>query len=97
MLEHAMVFFNGSFDMFQLAKVYTTFRLANQDWIPQEHINEIALLEPAGRDGPCIKPASALDLMLFARKGPFQSLMARDDVAHPAGADRSGLCPGRGA
>ena len=54
--------------------------MANPDWIPQEHINEIALLEPRVQDGPCVKPASALDLMLYSRKGPFQSLMARDDI-----------------
>ena len=38
------------------------------------------MLEPEGRDGPCIKPAGALDLMCHSRKGHLQSLMARDDV-----------------
>ena len=54
-----IVGFNLAFDMFQLAKVYTIFRLADPDWIPCEHINKLFLLEPQGRDGPCIKPASA--------------------------------------
>jgi hypothetical protein len=78
--KHAVVGFSLSFDWFHVCKTYTTFRLCNPDWIPQEHINEIAMLEPQGQDGPCIKPASALDLLLHSRKGPMQSLMAREDV-----------------
>jgi hypothetical protein len=79
-LIHTIVGFNLSFDHFMLVKCYTIFRLCPRDWIPEEHINEIALLEPQAQDGPCIKPASALDLMLYCRKGPLQGLMARDDV-----------------
>jgi hypothetical protein len=78
--EHTVVGFNIAFDWFHIAKTYTVFRLANPDWIPAEHINEIALLEPKGQDGPCVKPARALDLMLHSRKGPYQSLMAREDI-----------------
>ena len=80
MLEHQMVFFNACFDFFQIVKTYTTFRLCPGHWIPLEHINEIAALEPKAQDGPCLKPSSCLDLMLHARKGPYQSLMARDDI-----------------
>jgi DNA polymerase I-like protein with 3'-5' exonuclease and polymerase domains len=79
-LPHTVVGFNLAFDWFQIVKVYTTFRLCPGDWIPAEHIDEIAMLEPAAQDGPCLKPASALDLMLHSRKGPYQSLMARDDI-----------------
>jgi hypothetical protein len=79
-LLHTMVFFNASFDMFHLCKCYTTFRLCPRDWIPEDHIDEIALKEPEAQDGPCLKPKGILDLMLFARKGPMQSLMARDDI-----------------
>ena len=75
-----VVGFNLSFDWFQLVKCYTTFRLCPSDWIPIEHVNEIALKEPEAQDGPCLKPFSALDLMLHARKGPLQSLMARNDI-----------------
>jgi hypothetical protein len=78
--EHTVVGFNLAFDWYHLAKTYTVFRLADPDWIPAEHINEIALLEPQGQDGPCVKPACALDLMLHSRKGPYQSLMAREDI-----------------
>jgi hypothetical protein len=79
-LTHTMVFFNASFDMFHLCKCYTLFRLFPRDWIPEEHIDEIAMREPEARDGPCLKPAGVLDLMLHSRRGPFQSLMAREDV-----------------
>ena len=41
-LTHTMVFFNAAFDQFHLCKVYTTFRLCPRDWIPAEHIDEIA-------------------------------------------------------
>ena len=78
--QHTVVGFNLSFDWFHLCKTYTIFRLCDPDWIPEEHIDEIALLEPQAQDGPCVKPAAALDLMLHSRKGPMQSLMAREDV-----------------
>ena len=78
--QHTVVGFNLSFDWFHICKVYTIFRLCDPDWIPEEHIDEIAMLEPQGQDGPCVKPAAALDLMLHSRKGPYQSLMAREDV-----------------
>jgi hypothetical protein len=78
--QHTVVGFNLSFDWFHVVKVYTIFRLCDPDWIPEEHIDEIAMLEPQGQDGPCVKPAAVLDLMLHSRKGPYQSLMAREDV-----------------
>ncbi len=78
--ENTVVGFNLAFDWFHIVKVYTTFRLADPDWIPEEHIDEIALLEPQAQGGPCVKPANALDLLLHSRKGPYQSLMAREDI-----------------
>lgn len=77
---HTVVGFNLAFDWFQIVKVYTVFRLCDPDWTAEEHIDEIAMLEPKGQDGPCVKPVAALDLMLHSRKGPYQSLMAREDV-----------------
>ncbi len=79
-LGYCIVGFNLSFDWFQIAKLYTIWLLLPREWIPREHINEIAMLEPEGRDGPCVKPAGSLDLMLHSRKGEHQSLMARDNV-----------------
>jgi hypothetical protein len=80
LMTMTIVGFNLSFDMFQLVKVYTIFRLCPRDWIPEEHIDEIALKEIEAQSGPALKPASALDLLLHSRKGPYQSLMARGDI-----------------
>jgi hypothetical protein len=77
---HTVVGFNLVFDWFHVAKIYTIWSLLPRDWIPEEHIAEIAELEAKGQDGPCIKPANALDLLLHSRKGPYQSLMARSDI-----------------
>lgn len=78
--EHIVVGFNLAFDVFHMAKIYTIWSLLPLDWIPEEHIEEIAQMESKGIDGPCIKPAGALDLFLHSRKGQFQSLMAREDI-----------------
>lgn len=78
--RHTVIGFNLVFDHFHVAKIFTVWSLLPRDWIPEEHIGEIALLEPLGQDGPCLKPANALDLLLYSRKGPFQSLMAREDI-----------------
>lgn len=78
--QNEIVGFNLSFDWFMLAKIYTIFRLFSRDWIPEQHILEIALREEEGMDGPCLKPKAACDLLLFSRKGPYQSLMKRDDI-----------------
>jgi hypothetical protein len=77
---HIVVGFNLSFDWFHVAKLYTIWSLLPRDWIPVDHIGEIAALEQKGQDGPCIKPANCVDLLLHSRKGPYQSLMARSDV-----------------
>ena len=47
--KHTVVGFNLAFDWFHVVKTYTTFRFGNPDWIPDEHIEEIALLEPKGK------------------------------------------------
>lgn len=75
-----VVGFNLAFDWFHLCKLYTIWSLLDPTWIPEEHIEEIALLEPMGMDGPCLKPVSACDLLLWSRKNEFQSLMARNDI-----------------
>jgi len=77
--------FNLAFDWFHLCQWYTTAQLVCArydcgDDDPQDWLLEYALAEPAARDGVCLKPHGALDLMLHARKGPFQSLMDRKDI-----------------
>lgn len=78
--DTCFVGFNNNFDWFQLCKLYTIWRLLPPDLLPANDIPLVAEMEPLGRDGPCVKPASTLDLMLHSRKGPYQSLMARSDV-----------------
>ena len=73
--------FNLSFDHFHVSKIYTIWRLLPPDWIPEQHIEEIAVkYEKVGQDGPCIKPKRACDLMLWSRKGKFQTVMSRNDI-----------------
>jgi hypothetical protein len=72
--------FNISFDHFHLCQTYTTLSLLDRDWIPEDHIQEYIQAEKQGRDGLCLKPLHAFDLMLHARKGPYQSTMERDDI-----------------
>lgn len=80
-LEEGIVGFNLAFDFFHICKIYTTFMLVeDKDQYPEDIIDEIAILEKQARFGPCLKPKHCFDLMLYARKGPFQSLMSRDDV-----------------
>lgn len=80
-----VVGFNLAFDWFHLCKIYTTFSLflektQDKDAFPDEHINELAILEKEARDGPCLKPFKSLDLMLHARKTEFQITMERSDI-----------------
>jgi hypothetical protein len=75
-----VVGFNLAFDWFQLQKIYTMFLLHDPDWIPADHIDDIAEREAEARDGPCIKPVGCCDIMLHAKKGPYQTLMDREDV-----------------
>lgn len=76
-----LIGFNLAFDHFHLCKIYTMFlEFGDYNAIPKDHIEALALLEPRARTGPCLRPRRALDLMLHARKGPYQSLMAREDI-----------------
>lgn len=77
---YTVVGFNLVFDWFHIQKIHSIFSLCPRNWIPEEHINQIARLEPLAQGGLCLKPANALDLLLHSRKGPYQSLMARSDI-----------------
>jgi len=76
--------FNLTFDHFHLCQLYTTLTLLGSkvglDALPDDHIEEYALCEPDARDGLCLKPVKSFDLMLHARKGPYQSTMDRKDI-----------------
>jgi hypothetical protein len=76
-----IVGFNLTFDWFQICKIYSMLSmLPDKDSYPDEQIEELAEYEPLARDGDCLKPVRAMDLMLHARKGPYQSMMRRDEV-----------------
>lgn len=79
-----IIAFNNTFDMFHVCQQYTTLMLLQCETgphgYPVDHVEQYALMEPVARNGPCIKPISTLDLMLHARKGPYQSTMDREDI-----------------
>jgi hypothetical protein len=83
LLGNTLIGFNLAYDHFFLSKTYTTFKLfPDHNAIPENHIDELAILEEQARFSDiCLKPKGALDLMLFARRGPYQSLMARHDIS----------------
>lgn len=83
--------FNLAFDWFHIVKIYNILRYytiqeygpqnpTKLDHIPKDHIDDIADCEMPSRDGICVKPASALDLMLHFRKTELQVTMERDDM-----------------
>lgn len=84
--EDDVVGFNLAFDWFHLVKIYTTFltfieRGGDPNSLPEDHIEEMAICEERARFSDItIKPKRAMDLMLFARKGPYQALMGRSDI-----------------
>lgn len=73
--------FNLAFDWFHVCQMYTTLLLM-KDWDADliDCLEEYALNEPKARFGPCVKPVNAFDIMLHARKGPYQSTMDRGDI-----------------
>jgi hypothetical protein len=82
--ENIVVAFNLAFDWFHICQTYTTLQLladkvGSNEW-PEDHLEQYALCEAKARLGPCLKPVGALDLMLHARKGPYQSTMDRSDI-----------------
>lgn len=83
-VEETVVGFNLAFDWFHICQTYTTLTLLAQkvgrNALPEDHINEYAYCEKEARDGLCLKPFDAFDVMLHARKGPYQSTMNRSDI-----------------
>jgi hypothetical protein len=81
LMREGVVGFNLVFDHFHLCKLYTVFsEYHDHDAYPEDIVNELVALERKARDGVCLKPKTALDLMLHARKGPYQSTMERSDI-----------------
>lgn len=86
MTKHEIVGFNLAFDHFHNQKIFNMLGLFAEKYPefdnqnPEDHVQRIASLEMAARDYGCLKPASALDLMLHFRKTKMQITMERDDV-----------------
>ena len=79
--EGGLCMFNAAFDWFHVCQMYTTLLLmSDQTKDLEDCIEEYALKEAEGRNGPCCKPQHVIDLMLHARKTEYQSTMDRDDV-----------------
>lgn len=83
--EGGVCAFNLAFDWFHFSKIYNMFELylkrgGKRTDYPIDHLDEMGLLEADARDGVALKPVKALDLMLVARKGVYQSTMDRKDI-----------------
>jgi hypothetical protein len=72
--------FNLGYDWYHVQKDYTVFRLQKDCSQPPNLREYLENERRASAEGPCIKPASALDLYLHAVQGPMQALMNRKDV-----------------
>lgn len=80
--KHVVCGYNLVYDWFHTVRFYNLLDLAGQkygyDTVPMDRIDDIAILDgPALAHNICLKPAGALDLMLYARKTRFQELMER--------------------
>ena len=82
---HEVCAYNLVFDWFHVQQMYCTAQLLGMKYgmaeMMSDHIDDYAVLEEEARDGPCIKPKSALDLFLHARKTEYQAAMDRKDIA----------------
>jgi len=84
--ENDVCGFNLAFDWFHIVQTYTTLtefvnRGGDPESLPEDHIEEMAVCEEAARDlDLTVKPKRALDLMLLARRGKYQTLMGRADI-----------------
>ena len=80
-MEEGTIGFHLAHDHFHLSRTFTTWSLMDRDWIPEQHIDEVAFYEERARFGDiCIKPRHCLDLFLHALKGPYQCLLDRNDI-----------------
>lgn len=80
MMDQHNVGFNLAYDQFHLCKLHTIWSLLPAHSYPEDIIDLVAEKEPLGRNGFCLKPRSACDLMLWARKGRYQDTMQRKDI-----------------
>ncbi len=78
--------FNLVFDWFHINKFYNVLLKVVEKYpllssnTSINCIDQIYEVEAEARDGICLKPVTALDLMLVAKKGKYQSTMERSDI-----------------
>src|ERR1700744_4866647 len=74
--------FNIAFDFFMICKIYTMFALyPDKNAYPEDIIDELGIIEERARfTDICLKPKSALDVMLIARRSKYQALMSRSPI-----------------
>lgn len=70
---------NLAFDWFHIQRTYNVLALL-PPWRPPTAEGWRSVEKRAAVEGECVKPRSALDLFLHARKGPLQSLMGRKPI-----------------
>lgn len=81
LMSGPVVGFNLAYDQFHIQKFYNMLEmLPDTSVFPEDVIDELAEIEPKARLGSCVKPHSACDLMLAARKGKYQATMGRKDI-----------------
>jgi len=79
--ENEVCAFNLVFDWFHINKFYNVIRKwNNKEDHPVDIIPALAVLDRPDKTDLCLKPKAALDLMLVAKKGPYQNLMDRSDI-----------------
>jgi hypothetical protein len=79
MMAKGVIGFNLTFDHFHLCQLYTTLLLCQNKEQPPI-IAEYAANESQARFGPCLRPVACHDIMLYARRGPYQTMMDRDEI-----------------
>lgn len=79
LMRHEICAFNLTFDAFHTIRDWATLRLLDPSAVPTPQAY-FSVWRQASELGMIVKPASCLDLFLYARSGPMQALMERDDV-----------------
>lgn len=79
-----VVGFNLTHDHYHLQRTYNNLTAlaaeVGDNAEPIDHIGAMAAVEKDSRDGACVKVGRAVDLMLVARKGPYQTTMDRKPI-----------------
>jgi len=76
LMQHMLIGFNLTFDHFHLCKLRTLFSMMDdKSKLPIDCLNELAYKEKWARDGLCLKPKSACDLLVLSSEGKHSALM----------------------